>query len=377
MHPIPYIIDTTLRDGEQAPGVVFSLEDKIKIAELLEKTNIPEIEIGTPAMGAEEIEGIQCIIKQGFKFKTLSWCRAMKADIDKARIADTNGVHISFPVSDIHLITMGKNKPWVIRMLAETVNYAKNYFEYVTVGAQDASRADIAFLHEFINNAMNVGCSRVRIADTVGILNPFSTYSLFLELKTQFPEMPMEFHGHNDLGMATANTISAFKAGADCASTTVNGLGERAGNAAFEEVVMAWELSLNNSLNINNHVLGELSNTVSIASKTPLPNNKPIVGNKVLMHETGIHTNLILKNRQTYQIINAESIGKNESTFVFGKHSGRNSIKEFYKKKNIFLNESHLILATERIKFISQTLKRDLNETELLRIASEILSKLK
>lgn len=369
----PYLIDTTLRDGEQAPGVVFSTHDKISISELLEKLGIREIEIGTPAMGKKEIEDIRCIINQGFRFKTLSWCRGLKQDIDNARLAGTNGVHISFPVSEIHLITMGKNYEWILKELKETIHYSKDYFEYVTVGAQDASRADKTFLVEFIENANDLGISRIRIADTVGILNPFNTYSLFLELHSRFPDLPFEFHGHNDLGMATANTISALKGGASCASVTVNGLGERAGNAALEEVIMAWELSFKKSFHLNSTFLGPLSDLISKLSKIPIHSNKPIVGSKVLQHETGIHANLLLKNRQTYQIISADSIGRKENELIIGKHSGKKAIKHFYENRNIHLSDSSLEKISELIKVLSMVKKRSLNETELIQLVKNTL----
>jgi homocitrate synthase NifV len=368
MKSFPYIIDTTLRDGEQAPGVVFSTEDKIRIVRLLEKAGIPEIEIGTPAMGNKEIEDIQTIIQQGFNLKTLSWCRALKSDIDKARIAGTQGVHISFPVSEIHLITMGKDYGWVFRTLRETVTYAENYFEYVTIGAQDASRAEKQLLFDFVKNSEALGASRLRIADTVGILNPFNTYSLFLELSGLCPQIALEFHGHNDLGMATANTLAAFQGGAGSASVTVNGLGERAGNAALEEVVMAWELSFKNSMTIDTTVFGELSELVSRSSGTAIHCHKPIVGNKALKHETGIHTQLLMKNRETYQIIPASAIGKKENEFVFGKHSGKTAIKAFYKKNNILLSEADYEKITQKIKSLSQQYQRNITREELLNL---------
>lgn len=363
-----YLIDTTLRDGEQAPGVVFSTNDKVNIANLLDKAGFKEIEIGTPAMGSEEILDIRSIINLGFGFKTLSWCRAKKTDINKARAAGTNGVHISFPVSDIHLLAMGKDRSWVRKTMQEMLLYAADHFEYVTIGAQDASRADISFLSEFAAEAAHLKASRIRIADTVGVLNPFNTYELIDTIHKHLPGIEIEFHGHNDLGMATANTLAAFKAGADCASVTVNGIGERAGNAALEEVIMALKHSCNYPLKMNTSVLAQLSDLVSCASGIPMAQNKPVTGSKVLTHETGIHTNLLLKDPNTYQVISASSIGKREENFSYGKHSGSHALYDFLQKKNIPVTDRECKEITRILKQQSIRLKRNLSNEELMDI---------
>jgi homocitrate synthase NifV len=258
----PYFIDTTLRDGEQAPGVVFNLKEKLHIAELLDRACIPELEVGTPAISKQEVSEIRTIVNAGFKFKTVAWSRATIHDVDAAVNARTNGINISFPVSTIHQIAMGKNPLWVMETMREIVCYASSKFDFISVGAQDASRADFNFLSDFIGEALRLGVSRVRIADTVGILNPNSTARLFKRIKSIFPNETFEFHGHNDLGMATANTLVALTTGAKAASLTINGLGERAGNAALEEVVMGLELSYGVRHKINTSVFGELSQVV-------------------------------------------------------------------------------------------------------------------
>jgi homocitrate synthase NifV len=368
---IPYLIDTTLRDGEQAPGVVFHINEKLHICELLDEAGIPEIEAGTPAMGKQEVSDIKTISGSGFKFKTLSWSRAAKSDIDASIKAGTQGINISFPVSEIHLLAMSKDSRWVINTLNETVRYAAGKFEYIVIGAQDASRANFNFLSDFIGAAFFLGADRVRIADTVGILNPVSTALLFQKIRNYFPDNTFEFHGHNDLGMATANTLVALTSGADAASLTVNGIGERAGNAALEEVVMALELSYCIDHKINTEVFGELSQIVSLYSGVAVAENKPVTGAKALSHETGIHTSSLLKNRETYQIIKASKIGYSEKEFIFGKHSGRNALIAILRKNNIFLSVESYDRLLSKIKNKSAISKGVFSTEEILAFASK------
>lgn len=370
MKNTPYLIDSTLRDGEQAPGVVFHLNEKLRIAELLHLARIPEVEVGTPAISAEEVDDIRAITKAGFSFKTLAWCRATKTDIDAAIKSGTNGINLSFPVSDIHQLTMGKDKKWVINTLHEMVGYAASHFEYVAIGAQDASRANPEFLTDFIGEAFSLGVSRVRLADTVGTLNPTSTAKLFKKVTKQYPGKNFEFHGHNDLGMATANTLAALTSGALSASLTVNGLGERAGNAALEEVIMALELSYKIRHNYNTTILGKLSHYVSKASKIAIPPSKPITGGKALSHESGIHTNLLLKNRQTYQLIPASLVGFAETDFILGKHSGKTALIAFLNNHNISLSCENYNLLLATIKARATHLKRGLSGAEVLQLLS-------
>ncbi len=370
------LIDTTLRDGEQAPGVVFLLKEKLAICELLDKAGIPEVEVGTPAIGKREVRDIQAITQAGYKFKTLSWCRGIKSDIEAAQKSGTNGVHISFPVSEIHLAALDKTKSWALDSMRELVAFASDKFEYVTIGAQDASRCEIDFLDEFIELAESLGVHRVRIADTVGILNPFSTFQLFRKLRSHHANIGLEFHGHNDLGMATANTITAIKAGADFASITVNGIGERAGNAALEEVIMALKISEKAELNIQTQYLSQLSQLVSRASGKPINDFKPVTGDMVLKHESGIHTKSMLKNRETYQIINASDIGREEHEFVFGKHSGKASVKAFFLKNKIVISDQQCQLILNIIKERSHILKRSISIGEILIIHDELEKRL-
>ena len=370
----PYFIDTTLRDGEQAPGVVFSLPEKIKIAALLDAAGVPEIEIGIPAMGETEIYEIRTIIEKGFNFKTLSWARATKNDIRSAKQAGTNGVHISFPVSPVLMKAMGKSPDWVIQNLQELIEFASPMFDYVTIGAQDASRAETDFLQKFVSDASVFGASRVRLADTVGILNPVTTFDMISSIRSVVRDLPLEIHAHNDLGMATANTLAAYMAGATCLSTTVNGLGERAGNAAMEEVAMALELSAGIYSTLRTESFSELSDYVAKVSKRFLSDSKPITGSLVLTHESGIHTNCLLKDRNTYQLISAEKVGKEEQKFLIGKHSGKSTIIYYLTEANLPFTDEESLLLVEKVKECAEALKRSITKEELLDLYFEMSS---
>lgn len=364
-----YFVDTTLRDGEQAPGVVFSLQEKLRIARDLSGIGINELEAGTPAIGTEEIEHIRSIVSHVKNTPISCWCRAKKYDIDLARQTGAQGVNISYPTSDIQLQTIHKNWKWVLSDMTELLRYAMEYFKDVSIGAQDASRTDIGKLLIFAEQAHLAGVKRLRIADTVGKLNPLSTGKLISDIKTRFPELVLEFHAHNDFGMATGNAVAAISAGAEAVSTTVNGLGERAGNAAFEEVVMALKHSLEMDVQIDTTKLKSLSEFVYKASKRIMSESKPVVGDMVLKHESGIHTNSIQKNRKSYQLIQASELGYSEHNFVIGKSSGRASISDFFSSRGISLSQPTITQITERIKQFAAEKKSALTESDILVLA--------
>lgn len=363
-----HIIDTTLRDGEQAPGVVFALSEKLKIAEGLDAAGVPELEIGSPANSGKERDEMAAIVKAGFSFDCLAWCRAIREDIDAAAKAKTHGVNISFPVSSILLRAMDKSEAWVMRHLAELVRYAAGHFRYVAVGAQDASRAAPKFLDTFIGGALAAGAARVRIADTVGMMAPSGVTALFKRLSKKFPQAAFEFHAHNDLGMATANTLSALCAGASAASVTVNGLGERAGNAALEEVAVALDLIGGYSTGIALPALCPLCEYVATASGRPIPPSKPIFGEYVLSHETGIHVRCQLRDPHSYQALSPESVGRTTSPFLFGKHSGRAAVGALFEQKDIPLSAQACEKLLKRLKEAAASQKRAFTAEEVLAI---------
>ncbi len=325
-HKYVRIVDTTLRDGEQAPGVVFSSTEKIEIAVLLARAGVDEIEAGIPAMGSDACTQIKSMVDLKLPCILTSWCRAVKKDIEIAAQCRTPGVHISFPTSQILLKTFDKNERWVLSELEDMVSCARLYFDRVSVGAQDATRTDPKFLIRFVQAAKGLGVDSLRLADTVGQITPVAVMEHINKIVTAVPDISLEFHGHNDLGMATGNAVSAVDAGVESLSVTVNGLGERAGNVPLEEVSVAL-FGVGNYLgNINLAQLPELCRKVAVASGQDIAVSKPIVGKRVFCHESGIHCAALLKNPLSYQPFEPGLLGDCQPEFVFGVHSGRAGI---------------------------------------------------
>jgi homocitrate synthase NifV len=365
------LIDSTLRDGEQAPGVVFTLDEKLRIAALLEAAGVKEVEVGTPAMGEDEIRVIREIVQAGFRFDKLCWARAKEFDIEESAKTGADRINISFSVSDIQLSAMGRDRSWVMKQIRPMIAFARQRFDFIAIGAQDASRANRDFLDEFIAACLAEGVDRIRLADTVGILNPFSTAGLFSSVTEKFPFVDFEFHGHNDLGMATANSVTALMSGASSVSATVNGLGERAGNACLEEVTAALKMSSGVDSGIYLPNMQELCRFVARASSKPIFPSKPIVGEMVCRHESGIHCNSLLKDELAYQPFRSAEIGKS-TEMVIGRHSGSRTIRHFLEKQHLTVSESQTALLTEQVKALSLRSKRGLQVEELITLANNL-----
>ncbi len=371
----PILIDTTMRDGEQASGVAFTIEEKLKLTRALCEMGVQEFEIGTPAMGEVACREIYTLTHSGFPSKMFAWCRAMRSEIALAKSTGIDGIHFSFPVSPKLLGVMNKSEKWVLTQMKELIKEAKDSFRYVGIGAQDASRSEDSFLSDFTGEATLCGVDRLRIADTVGTLNPFSTYELITKIRAMFPEKSIEFHAHNDLGMAVANSLAAFKAGADSLSTTVNGLGERAGNAAFEELVMALELSEGLKTGINKSKIPEVCAFVEKISDRKNSLSKPIVGELCLTHESGIHTKYLLKDRSTYQLFSAKELGQEETSFRIGKHTGTSTLGYELERMGIDYKEELMPQLLEQVRGRCTLFKRDMQAKELLIMYKKIAEK--
>ncbi|MBV5290661.1 homocitrate synthase [Pelodictyon phaeoclathratiforme] len=370
----PWIIDTTLRDGEQAPGVVFSNTEKIDIASLLADAGVNELEVGYPAISHDERKSIQKIVTLNLPVRLTSWARAKWQDIEDACTCGTEAVHISFPVSAMYLELMGRDYVWVQQQLQELVPRAKKYFSYVSVGAQDATRADAELLESFVLDAEACGADRVRVADTVGIATPTSLIGLIHRLKS-VSHAALEFHAHNDLGMATANAYTALEAGCQAVSVSVTGLGERAGNAALEELAIALKLSGKYETSIDTRKLSSLCTAVSKASGREIVDQKPVVGKSAFQHESGIHCAALLKHPLSYQPFLPDQVGRNGHEIVIGKHSGSASLQHYFSGKGITMTrgEANHLLALVRTTATEK--KRALQPDELEHIYNTLLVK--
>jgi 2-isopropylmalate synthase len=343
------IFDTTLRDGEQTPGVSVDSEHKINIAIRLDELGVDAIEAGFPIVSEGERKAIKTIAKQGLKAEVCGLARSVQTDIDAALSCDLKYIHTFIATSDIHMkYKLHMNQDQVLEHAIWAVDYAKKHGIQVEFSAEDATRSDRNFLLKVFKAVQEAGADRIDIPDTVGYATPYYISNLVKEVSENV-SLPISMHCHDDFGQAVANSLAGINSGAQCAHVTINGIGERAGNASLEEFVMSLHCLYNKKTNIQTQLLFETSKFVSNTMGIIVQPNKAIIGENAFGHESGIHTHGIINNPLTYEPISPELVGR-KRWLQAGKHAGAHGIKAMLNEFGISPNDQQLHQIVEEQK---------------------------
>ncbi len=343
------VYDTTLRDGEQTPGVCLRTPEKLKIAKKLDEIGIHQIEAGFPVVSHEEERSVRAIVKEDLNAQILVLSRTKKSDIDKAIDCDVDGIITFMATSDLHLkhkIKMTRDE--ILNVCMNSIEHAKDHGLFVAFSAEDATRTDLDFLKQIYKKADKFGVDRVHIADTVGAISPYGMDYLVRELRSDI-NAEIALHCHNDFGMALSNSIAGLLAGANAVSTTVNGIGERAGNCPLEELIMSLKIIYGVDLDFDISKFYELSKLVEKLTNMKIPDNKPIVGKNIFRHESGIHVDAVIEEPLTYEPFLPELIGQ-KRRIVLGKHSGCRAVRAKLDECGIDVTRDELCKIVEQVK---------------------------
>lgn len=364
-------LDTTLRDGEQTPGVSLDMDEKLAIARSLDDLGVEVIEAGSAITSEGERKSMKAVADSGLNAEICSFVRTLKSDVDLALQCDVDSVHLVVPVSDLHIeCKLKSDRKTVVQNAIDVTEYAKDHGLVVELSGEDASRADLDFLTSIYQAGIEAGADRLCFCDTVGVLVPEVTSTIFGKLSKI--GAPISIHCHNDFGMATANTVAALLSGASQAHVTVNGIGERAGNASLEEVVMTLESLYKIKTGIKCEDLYQLSRTVSRMTGIPVAPNKSLVGENAFTHEAGIHVHGLLADTSTYEPLHPEQVGR-KRRIVLGKHAGRASVELALKEFGVGVTDDQLAQIVERVKELGDKGKR-VSDADLQTIAEYVLS---
>jgi 2-isopropylmalate synthase len=378
-----YIFDTTLRDGEQSPGASMTLEEKLQIAELLDSMGVDVIEAGFPIASNGDFESVSEVAKLMKNAQVCGLARAGAKDIDRAadavKHAKNPRIHTFISTSPLHMKHKLQMEPdEVMEAIAFSVSHARNHVDNVEWSPEDATRTDRDFLCATVETAIKAGATTINIPDTVGYTVPQEFFDIITMLRERVPNIDkaiISTHCHNDLGLAVANSLAGVQAGARQVECTINGLGERAGNAALEEIVMALNVrqdAMPQWTNIETTMLARASKLVSSVTAFPVQYNKAVVGQNAFAHESGIHQDGMLKNNQTYEIMTPESVGISQTSLVMGKHSGRHAFREKIKALGYDLGDNQLQEAFTRFKDLADRKKHVFDDDIIALVDDEV-----
>ncbi len=369
------IFDTTLRDGEQSPGATMNVEEKLLVAAQLEKLGVDAIEAGFPIASEGDFQAVRRIAERIQGAKVVALARCHEEDIRRAWEAVSEarkpGLHVFLSSSDIHLkYQLQRSRGEILQQAVDMVKYAKSFLEDVEFSPMDASRTEPAFLLEVLEAVIHAGATIVNIPDTVGYATPDEFGALIRTIREKVPNIRkaiISVHCHDDLGLAVANSLAAVRAGARQVECTINGIGERAGNASMEEIVMSLRTRKDHfgvGTRIHTELIYPASRMVSRITGIPVQPNKAVVGANAFSHESGIHQDGILKDKSTYEIMTPESVGWGQTSLVLGKHSGRHALRDRLKLLGYELKDGDLNRVFDRFKALADK-KKDVYDEDL------------
>lgn len=367
------VYDSTLRDGEQMPGVHFSMNQKISIARKLAEVGVPQVEAGFPAVSEQEKETVKAIVGLGLSSEILCLARTTQADIDAAADCDVDMVLLFIATSDIHMrYKLKMTKEEVLRRAVMSVEYAHARGLKASLSTEDSTRSDVLFLKEMYSACESSGVSRLGITDTLGCAGPEGISFLVRKMRDA-TSLPLSAHLHNDFGLGLANSLAALDSGAEAIATTVGGIGERAGNVSLEQFAMALKHIYKRDIGIKTEELTELNRLVFDAAGLQIPANQPWVGSNAFSHESGIHVAAVLNCPMTYECVDPEEVG-NRRRLVLGKHSGTALVKARLGEKSVNASQEQICDIVRAIKRAGEERGR-VSEEEFWKIVDEVLAK--